>query len=355
MSMTFRHLFAIAACLATLGCDGSSQAGTAGSEAGNAIVLEIRDGTGAPVGSARVQLRPMGSEDASASIEGSTGTDGRIRLDLPPGNWSALSRKGDLASWSILDPFDTLVIDTLRPTAIVSGHLEGAGGARIALPGLGVAVTCDGDGYFQIPSLPSGLLPVVVGTSAAPVSHIQVEAGVDALVLDEGAGLPSVWPTLPADSLVPWASLPTPGMLPRAALGDTGMFSVAIRLRRTDSVTRLVAVDWTDDSGNGVQIGWRGRDTMVLRLDGIPYRVSGFALSPGWEQVGLSWDGHRLAVVRGTDSVLTLTTTSPTDRSSWGEPRFGSIGTSRIQWIAFQRGGEIDHWLRRLALLANPP
>lgn len=92
---------------------------------------------------------------------------------------------------------------------------------------------------------------------------------------------------------------------------------------------------------------------MLLRLDGIPYRVAGFRLSTTWEQVGVSWDGHRLAVVLGADSVMAITSTAPADRSGWGAPGFGIAGTAHIQWIVIQRGGGIGDWLRKLWLLST--
>ncbi|HOX52464.1 MAG TPA: hypothetical protein PKY05_13315, partial [Fibrobacteria bacterium] len=149
-----------------------------------------------------------------------------------------------------------------------------------------------------------------------------------------------------------WASQSIPANLPALALGDTGSFSVAVRLRRTDSTQPMTALHWGDSSGNGIQIGWKGCDTFVLRVDRIPYRVTGFALSTDLEQVGLSWDGHRLAVLRGTDSVITLTTEALADRTGWRDPLFGTAGIAQVQWIAFHRGNTFQDWLRRLAKLS---
>ena len=346
-----RHrLLPIGASLLLAGCDTSGRvAGGAGSEAGNALSVLVRDSTGAPVASARVQLRPAGADDPLPAFEALTGADGRASFRAASGAWSILVRKGDLAAWSVSAASDTLRIDTLGATSRVAGFLAGRGSQVVSFPGLGLLAPCDGDGFFQVSGLPAGILPVRVGASA--VSDVHVEAGVPALVLGGGASAP--WPSLPADSLVPWASRPLPASLPGAALGDTGSFSVAVSLRRTDSVTMVRAIDWSDGAGNGIQVDWKGRDTMVLRVDGVPYRVSGFLLDTGWKQLGLSWDGRRLAVVRGADSVLSLTSGSLSDRTGWEPPRFGSAGASGVRWIAFQRGGRISDWLRRLSVLES--
>jgi hypothetical protein len=140
-----------------------------------------------------------------------------------------------------------------------------------------------------------------------------------------------------------------PASLARAALGDSGRFSVAVRLRRSDSATPVWVISWMDSASNGIRIGWRGTDTFVMDIDGKNYQIAGIPLTTGTEQVGLSWDGHRISVLLGRDSVLSLTSSSVDRRETWSHPQFGTIGTATVEWVAFKRGLLVDDWLRRLS------
>ncbi|MEK7393071.1 MAG: hypothetical protein AAB214_10945, partial [Fibrobacterota bacterium] len=77
--------------------------------------------------------------------------------------------------------------------------------------------------------------------------------------------------------------------------------------------------------------------------------IAGVPLSTGTEQIGLSWDGHRISVLLGRDSIVALTSRTFDRRSTWKTPEFGSAGASKVECVAFKRDNLVDDWLRRLS------
>jgi len=329
-------------------CNDTLVAGGSGTEAGNAITVVALAPDGKPLAGARVEIRPSVSTD-TAAYRGTTGSDGSATLKIPVGTWSVLVRKDALA-YRTFSVNSRTVSDTLRPTTAISGIVEGGAGNRIAALGLGESSICDANGYFRFEDLPPGALPLTIsGTNRTVNSDVNLLPGTSALTLVDTGSLPTHLTTLPSDSLVPWSNRAAPATLPRPALGDSGNFSVAVRLRREDSTKAMWAIEWTDSASRGIRIGWHGRDTMALSLDGKTYDIAGIPLGSGTQQVGLSWDGHRISVLLGQDSIATLTSSTFDQRSTWKTPVFGSMGTSKVEWVAFKRGNLVYDWLRRLS------
>lgn len=345
---TLRNLFPLFISLLVAAC-GNPDAGGSGSEAGNALWVRALSSSGGFVAEAQVEIRRSDSPTRSASYRGTTGPDGTARLSVPDGTWSVVVRKDGLAFQSTTTG-GGIVSDTLRPVSRLAGIVDACDGHILSIPGIGSSSRCDLDGFFQFDALPSGDLPLVVeGPGILARSLVKIRPGTNALVLASITTIPAVWTSLPSDSLIPWPSSRLPASIPRQALGDSGSFSIAVRLRRQDTSSAMWAISWTDGLAKGIRIGWRGSDTMLLDLDGKPYSVAGIPLTTGVEQIGLSWDGHRIAILLGDDSVATLTSSTFDQRSTWSDPEFASAGVSKLDWIAFKRGTLVDDWLRRLS------
>jgi hypothetical protein len=330
-------------------CSETPLAGGSGSEAGNALKVAAFRSDGTPVVGARIEIRPSGSESTASAFFDTTGSDGSVTLAVGTGSWSIVVRKGDLAYWATSGG-SGLVQDTLRPTTSLSGIVEGGAGSRIHAIGMGMDAGCDSSGYFQLEDLPSGDLPLAFsGAKLFARSAVDLLPGIRALALVVSDSIPAQMENLPSDSLIPWSNRKAPATVPRTALGDSGNFSVAVRLQRMDSTSTVWAISWTDSASRGIRIGWRGADTFLLDLDGKTYRVAGIPLTTGIKQIGLSWNGHRISVLMGRDSVVSLTSSSFDRRSAWKTPTFGDAGIAKVEWVAFKRGTLIDDWLGRLS------
>lgn len=335
--------------LALVSCMGSPTAGGAGSDAGNAFQVRIYRQDGTPSARSQIEVRSTDSPWEFTTIQAMTDDSGIADLRLPVGNWSVLARKDGLAALSTTDGVGIL-LDTLRPIGTISGILVDGGGTILSVPGTDIQTQCDASGYFRLDALPSGNLPLQIG-SAATGSSIRVDPGVSAIALPLANSLPSVWKSLPADTLIPWASLAPPLTIPKATLGDTGAFSVAVRLRRLDSLSNVWAISWTDSADKGIRIGWRGADTFVLELDGKPYMVAGIPLTTKIEQVGLSWDGRQVMTYLGQDSLIGISTRSLGSRSTWKDIGFATEGIRTLEWAAYRRGLFSSDWVRALWML----
>lgn len=349
--------FQAAAVFAAIGlasCGESQTTGGSGSEAGNAVTVLALSPTGQPVADALVEIRPASSTSEVPLFALRTSGDGIARSTLPDGGWAVVVRKEGLAYRNSIILSDTAlrqdtVSDTLRPTTRLAGILSGCRERTLAAIGGGGRTVCDRNGFFQIESLPSGELPLAIVEASLPRFFVRLEPGVNSLTLEESESLPSNLAILPSDSLIPWSTSRLPASLPKPALPDSGSFSIAVRFRRIHIDTALWAIEWHDGTSSGIRIGWRGRDTMLAKLNGRTYRTVGIPLDTGIQQIGLSWDGHRIAILRGEDSVFTLTSNSFDRRAAWNGPIMASSGISRLDWIAFKRGKLVEDWLRRLS------
>lgn len=330
------------------GCDDGSVAGGSGTDAGNALeIVAIAPGGGAMPG-ARVELRPEGSSDVVPLLVDTTDADGRAVLRPGAGRWSVLVAREHLAFRAVASGASA-ILDTLRPTARLSGIVDGGAGSTVTLTGIGIGAVCDSNGYFELDGLPSGASPVLLaaGTSALGTGLV-LPPGVRSLALFDTKALPPQVSSLPADSLIPWGGRSLPAGLPTWILGDTGAFAIAVRLRRLDTAAPLVALDWGGSDSTGIRIGWHGLDTLVLELAGRRHRIVGIPFPLGEQQVGLAGDGRRLSVLLGQDTVASLSTGVLEARPTWTSLAVGVSGTQRVDWIAFQRRILTADWLRRL-------
>ena len=96
-------------------------------------------------------------------------------------------------------------------------------------------------------------------------------------------------------------------------------------------------------------MGWRGADSFIVELDGKRDTIVGIPLDTGSQQVGLSWDGHRIVILQGSDSVYAKTNSNFDRRATWTPPQFGLEGISRVDWVAFKRGILLEDWLQKLS------
>lgn len=329
--------------------DDSRQAGGSGSEAGNALKIVARTPNGGSIDGARVEIWRADSVSAIPSYRGVTGVDGRAEIRVADGDWSVVVRQGGFAFRREIRN-GGLVEDTLRPVARLAGILDGGLGQIVSVPGVGASAECDSRGFFQLDSLPSGKLPFVVASKNRWVrSVVDIEPGVDAMVLAEAAAVPDSLPSLPADSLIAWAPRSPPALLPQGALGNFDAFAVALRFERTDSLSQVIALSWTNGSSRGVKVGWRGLDTLLLTVDEKTVVIAGVPLGAGPQQLGLSWNGMTLEIYLGAKLLLSFAYSSPEQRDDWNAPVFGGQGVRQIDWIAFQRGELTEEWLENLS------
>lgn len=343
-----RILAALAAVTLWSGCTDESVSGGSGSDAGNALeVVAIAPGGGVVPG-ARVELRPEGSSAVHPTYVDTTDVDGRVMMRPGGGRWAVLVVREHLAFRAVASGAGA-ILDTLRPTARLSGLVDGGAGAIVTLTGIGIGAVCDSSGYFELDGLPSGASPVLLaaGTSAFGTG-LELPPGVRSLALFDTKALPPQVSSLPADSLIPWGGRPLPAGLPTWILGDTGAFAIAVRLRRLDTALPLVALDWGGSDSTGIRIGWHGLDTLVLDLAGRRHRIVGIPFPLGEQQVGLAGEGRRLSVLLGRDTVASLSTGVLEARPTWTSLAVGVAGAQRVDWIAFQRRVMTADWLRRL-------
>jgi hypothetical protein len=348
-----RLLSRILSCLVSAGllasCTDSSVAGGSGTEAGNGLKVAALGPDGTPVVGARIEVRAARSESAQPLLVGSTGADGVASLQLPEGAWAILVRKGVLAFWTLSNGTGQIT-DTLRPTAQLSGIVQGGEGTKISALGLGDTTRCDAEGFFQLENLPSGQIPLGFQASGNFVtSSLDLEPGSSSIALADVDSIPQRIASLASDSLVPWSHRVSPAILPREALGDSGQFSVAVRLHRQDLVAPVWAISWMSDRNQGIRVGWRGADTFLVEVNGTRDIIVGIPLDTGAQQVGLSWDGHRIVILHGSDSVYAKTNSNFDRRVDWPAPRFGSEGVPQVDWVAFKRGILVKDWLLRLS------
>ncbi|MBK9579083.1 MAG: hypothetical protein IPO40_18605 [Fibrobacteres bacterium] len=330
-------------------CSESAVAGGSGTEAGNGLKVAALGPDGTPVVGARIEVRAARSESAQPLVLDSTGADGVASLQVPEGAWAVLVRKGDLAFWTLSNGTGRIT-DTLRPTAQLSGIVEGGEGTKVSALGLGDTTRCDAEGYFQLENLPSGQIPLgfqAVGNLVT--SSLDLEPGSRSIALAKADSIPRHIASLASDSLIPWSLRSAPATLPREALGDSGHFSVAVRLHRQSLATPVWAISWMASRNQGLRVGWRGADTFILGVDGRQDSVVGIPLDTGAQQLGLSWDGHRMIIRLGSDTVVTRTYSNFDRRTGWPAPLFGSEGVSRVDWVAFKRGKLMEEWLVRLS------
>lgn len=361
-----RTLASLILSVGTFSCSDPRILGGSGTEAGSGVfVCAHCDPTGAPsfrlravgetgaaAGSAQVEIRPLGSTTTEPLFRMRTSSEGMLSAWIPPGEWTLLVRhqgrafRRDLRS----SPDQSLgLIDTLKAVARLVGIFSGCQGNSLSAMGVGVEARCDAQGYFHLDSLPAGRIGLVaMGALQSNLTQVKIEPGIHSMVLAPWTRIPAELTSLASDSLVAWGDGPLPARLREDALADSGAFTLAIRLRRESTQLPLMAISWGDGLANGIQLGWRGPDTLVAKVQGRTFLTAGIPLDTGVQQVGVSWDGRRLAVLRGIDSILTLNTSTFRDRSRWNAPEFASEGVRRLEWIAFRRGELVFDWLGRL-------
>lgn len=354
-----REVVSCLAMCAVLGCGLDSHvigedprlAGGSGSEAGNSLHVSARLAAGGPATGARVEVWRTDSVTQSPSYQALMNAAGEADVRVAVGEWSVVVRKDGLAFRQVVRDSGR-IHDTLRPVSSLAGIVSGGSGQIVSIPGVGRRVVCDPHGYFQLDSLPSGSLPMVVGTGPRKVgSVVTLASGAQEMVLARRDSIPATWPSLRTDSLIAWAPISPPAILPRGALGDFEDFAVAVRFRRLDTATPVQVVSWTDGGSRGVKIGWRGSETMLLTVDGRTLVAMGVPLDTGIQQLGMSWDARTLRVYLGADLLLEYAYATAEVRSDWTAPVFGAQGLERIDWISFQRGALTKEWLIRLAAL----
>jgi len=331
--------------------DPSPVAGGSGTEAENALTVTARAQGGAAVAGALVEVWPASQVPAaggtSPTLRDTTDSQGRSVLTLPDGNWSVLVRKGSYAFRGLASRTGSLQ-DTLRPMARLVGMLTGGAGKRVSLVGLGATVVCGSDGSFALDSLPSGAVTLAVEGSAAQGSLV-LAPGANQLTLGNAASLPVRLETVVSDSLVVPQTATGPLVLAHAVLRDTGAFAVALRYARTDTTGTATLFDWTDGASSGVRLGWAGADTLVLEVDGKSRKIAGIALDTGIQQMGLAWTGSAWEVWLAGDLVVSLTSSSGSDRKAWTDPVLAGAGVSRLAWLAVRAAAVPSGWFATLA------
>lgn len=157
-------MVAVAAVLAGCGNDPSEQGG-AGTDAGNALTVLARATDGSIVPGASVEVRSeneLPDSGSAAAFSARTGLDGTAVLHLPSGSWSVLVRHGALVSWNTHVGATGRVTSRLDSMAFLRGEIRRSAGMRVAFRGLGFWARCDGMGTFELDSMPSGLVPMVL-------------------------------------------------------------------------------------------------------------------------------------------------------------------------------------------------
>ena len=348
--MPFRLHFALLPLLALAAC-GGSLAGGSGTETGNALTVLARTASGTPAAGAIVEAWPAeqipAAQGTIPTSRDTTDATGTAKLELSAGSWSVLVHQGATA-FRLRTQAEGEVIDTLRSMARLSGTIQGGGGARIALVGLGRSVLCDSNGLFLLDSLPSGPLSLaVVRSGISLASEVTLPAGGASSVLIQDAAIKgdTVVATYTRDSL---ASTPLPYSLSKASLGDTGIFAMAVRLTRSPTADTAWMLSWTGSSTSGVRLGWFGTDTLALDIDGTLHKIAGIAFGNAPRTVSFVWTGSRLEAYLDTGRVVSLTTTSPANRASWSAPVIGVRGISVAAWVATRRGVLPDGWFAEL-------
>lgn len=337
-------LLALAAC-------GGSLAGGSGTETGNALTVLARTTSGSPAVGAAVEAWPEeqipAAQGTLSTSRDTTDATGTAKLELSAGSWSVLVRQGATA-FQLRSQAEGEIIDTLRPMAHLSGTIQGGGGARIALVGLGRSVLCDSNGVFRLDSLPPGTLTLAVLRSGSAVtSEVTLPAGGASSILIQDATTKedSVVATYTRDSL---ASNALPYSLTKASLGDTGAFALAARLTRDPAADTAWMLSWTESPSSGVRLGWLGTDTLALEVNGTLRKVAGIAFGSVPRTVGLVWTGSHLEAYLDTGRVVSLATTSLIERTSWSAPVIGARGISAAAWVATRQGALPDGWFAEI-------
>jgi hypothetical protein len=344
--------FAVCLVLWACGGDQGSVAGGSGTDAGNALEVVALEPTGAPAARAMVEVWPEDlvptSESALPVATGTTGTDGTTRLQLPPGRWSIVVRKGGTA-WRRVVAVGNTARDTLRPMASLEGEVLSGGGLLVAVQGLGRAVRCDPSGRFAFDSLPSGRHILVVRSTKGDITKaVQLAPSETALTI-----LPSDTLRLdPRDTLE--TSMPTstlPLAPPSTRLGSSGPFAAAARLRRTSTGDSATIFSWSSTGDEGLRLGWKGLDTLRLEVPGrSPIEIAGIPLDTGSHLLGIGWTSGILGIWLDAELVLSLSTQSVSDRSGWSSTfAWGSNGVTSVEGI-FHKTGEVpSDWFLQLS------
>jgi len=159
----FRQILSFAA-LTLLGACGSSgdvAGGTVGTEAGNAVVFQLRLEDGSPATGALAILRPADAIDSSTAPSWQVreaDAAGRVQLSIPSGSWTLETRSGKCARRRNLTGDGPLAfLDTLKPLRSLDGQFPGApAGTWIALPGLARRTQIDATGKWHFDEVPEG-------------------------------------------------------------------------------------------------------------------------------------------------------------------------------------------------------
>ena len=324
----------------------ASEQGAASGNASVRILAVMEDGLSAS--GARVELWPLDSTSDRPVAQATTDGRGEAIVAVSAGEWSVVVQKEGMAFQGRVRDGGRIQ-DTLRRMASLVGIVSGGGGQEVSILGQGARTRCDTNGFFRLDSLAAGHHPVLVGAGAGRErSLVSVEAGRRNMVLGKKGVLPADWPSLPTDSLIAWGDPTSTLRLPRGSLGFQGDFAVAVRFRRPDTTSPLQVFSWTDGLSQGVKIGWRGADTVLLTVDGRTLVGIGVRLDTGSRQVGFSWQQGTFALVVDSDSVASFSYPTAAARGEWSVPTIGAQGV-RLDWVAFQRGGVEEDWLVRLS------
>lgn len=348
------RLLAILGVLGGCGLDprviGGDEASISDSTAEAPRSLDIRaylhDGN--PASGARVEIWSTDSSLPRLQAGARCDSLGRASLRLPSGNWSVVVRD-ERGIFQRRIGQEERILDTLRAPGTLMGIVRGGAGQEVSIPGMGARTWCDSLGFFRLDSLGAGELDLVVGSAGRRErATVVVRAGDRSMALGRRDSLPAAWPTLPADSLIAWGDPTTTLRPPRGSLGYRGEFSLAVRLRRIDTVSALQVLSWTDGLSQGVKIGWRGMDTLLLTVDGRTFVGIGVRLDTGSRQVGVSWQEERLRVLVDSQEVVSLAYATAASRGEWSTPTIGAQGV-RMEWVAFRRGVVETDWFLALS------
>lgn len=344
--------FAVCLVLWACGGDPGSVAGGSGTDAGNALDVVALEPTGAPASRALVEVWPEEfvptSESALPVATSTTGTDGTTRLQLLPGRWSILVRKGGTAWRRVVAVGDT-ARDTLRPMASLEGEVLGGGGLLVAVQGLGRAVRCDPSGRFAFDSLPSGRHVVVVRSTKGDISRVVQLAPSETVLTILPSDTLRLEPRDTLETSLPASTLPLAS--PSARLGSSGSFAAAARLRRASTRDSATIFSWSSSGDEGLRLGWKGLDTLRLDVPGrSPIEIAGLPLDSGSHLIGIGWTSGTLGIWLDAELVLSLSTQAVSDRSGWSSTfAWGSNGVGSLEGI-FHKTGEVpSDWFLQLS------
>jgi len=183
-----RATTALCAAVLLAACGDERSAGGGGIETNNTLSARVVDSAGAPVGGARVEIRPDGWTDTVATgAPGAvvlTGADGRATALLPSGRWCMVVRgRGTAALRSLELRGDSLLAPVeLAPMATLSGIVAPIGGrarSLVQVPGTAYRVWTDSVGNYRIDSLPAGFLPLAIraGSGTLKTDSVRVASG----------------------------------------------------------------------------------------------------------------------------------------------------------------------------------